>query len=216
MKKTKFTILLTMLVISTSCAQLLSKRSFIDEMDHETDSFWVAGRDFEHASGDTGSAYRTREEVMQRTPLDGATKEEVERMRSVQSELTRKVNGLTEDQYSKYQSVRSYLKTDTEKIYYLGLSEYERDDYVQSKMFSVYRENIRRPSSHNFGYKTAKSPKVDVGMKKNDVMRSWGRPAKIDIAGDPKYGNERWSFYDNGQMKQVYFENGKVSGWVLD
>jgi hypothetical protein len=216
MKMTNLVLLLATLVFSTSCAQFLSKRSFIDEMEQETDSFWVAGRDFEHTSGDTGSAYRTREEILKRTPLDGASKEEVERIRSVQNELTRKVNALSEDQYSKYQQVRSYLKTDSEKIYYLGLSEYERDNYVQSKMFSVYRDNIRRPASHNFGYKTAKTPKVDVGMKKDDVMRSWGRPAKVDVAGDPKYENERWSFYDNGQMKQVYFENGKVSGWVLD
>ena len=216
MKKTKLTLLLTILVFSTSCAQFLAKRSFIDEMNNETDSFWVAGRDFQQASGDTGTAYRTREEVMQRTPLDGATKEEVERARSVQSELTRKVNKLSEEQYSKYQTVRSYLKTDSEKIYYLGLSEYERDSYVQTKMFSVYREKIRRPASHDFGYKTAKAPEVNVGMRKNDVMKSWGRPAKVDVAGNPKYQNERWSFYDNGQMKQVYFENGKVSGWVVD
>ncbi len=185
-------------------------------MEHETDSFWVAGRDFDQTSGDTGRAYRTREEVLKRTPLDGATKEEVERIRSVQTELGKKLNGLTDEQYTQYQSVRDYLENDSEKIYYLNLSPYERESYVQSKMFSVYRDNIRRPASHNFGYKTARSPNVSVGMRKNDVMRSWGRPAQVDVAGDPKYENERWSFYDNGQTKQVYFENGKVSGWVLD
>ncbi|WP_127717960.1 hypothetical protein [Halobacteriovorax sp. HLS] len=216
MKMTRLGTLLVLLVITSSCTQLLTNRSFIDEMEHETDSFWVAGRDFEQTAGDTGRAHRTREEVMKRTPLDGATKEEVEQMSSVQKELSRKVNGLSDEQYTQYQSVIDYLNSDSEKIYYLNLSAYERESYVQSKMFSVYKENIRRPASHEFGYKTAVAPTVLVGMKKEDVMRSWGRPAQVDVAGDPKYENERWSFYDNGEVKQVYFENGKVSGWVLD
>jgi hypothetical protein len=216
MKMTNLISLTFLLVISSSCSQLLTNRSFIDEMEHETDSFWVAGRDFDTTSGDSGKQYRTREEVMQRTPLDGATREEVERKRSVQGELNKKLNALTDEQYTQYQSVREYLENDSEKIYYLNLSQYEREAYVQSKMFSVYRDNIRRPASHSFGYKTARSPRVAVGMRKSDVMRSWGRPAQVDVAGDPKYENERWSFYDNGQMKQVYFENGKVSGWVLE
>lgn len=216
MKMTKLILLATFLVISTSCTQLLARRSFIDEMEHETDSFWVAGRDFNTASGDTGKRYRTRADVAKRTPMDGATKEEVDRRKSVESELGRKLNALSDEQYTKYQQVREYLENDSEKIYYLNLPRYERESYVQSKMFSVYRDNIRRPASHNFGYKTARNPRVAVGMRKDDVMRSWGRPAQVDVAGDPKYENERWSFYDNGQMKQVYFENGKVSGWVLE
>jgi outer membrane protein assembly factor BamE (lipoprotein component of BamABCDE complex) len=59
-------------------------------------------------------------------------------------------------------------------------------------------------------------PELFVGMKKDDVVRNWGRPARIEVAGDPSYQNERWAFYFNGKTKNVYFENGKVQGWELD
>ena len=55
-----------------------------------------------------------------------------------------------------------------------------------------------------------------LGMDKKTVMKKWGRPTRIDVAGNPTNENERWSFYYNGKVRQVYFEKGVVNGWVID
>lgn len=57
---------------------------------------------------------------------------------------------------------------------------------------------------------------IYYGMGKSDVIRAWGKPARVEIAGHPSYENERWSFYEGGEVKQVYFESGRVQGWALD
>jgi len=216
MRTIKFIILVQTLLILGGCAGLLGNRSFIDQMDRESDSIWVAGQDFDLTSGDSGRAHRSREEILERTPLDGLTREQALENKSVRTELAAKLNSMTDDQYTQYASVRDHLDSDSEKIYYLNLPVSERQDYVRTKMFSVYKKTMRSPASHNFGYKTARSPSVSVGMKKDDIMRMWGRPIQIDVAGDPRYENERWSFYDGSQVKQIYFENGQVSGWILE
>ncbi|MBF0209084.1 MAG: hypothetical protein HQK53_19670, partial [Oligoflexia bacterium] len=55
---------------------------------------------------------------------------------------------------------------------------------------------------------------IFLGMSKELVMQSWGRPLKIDVAGDPVRENERWLFYSYGGPKYVYFESGRVRGWA--
>lgn len=57
---------------------------------------------------------------------------------------------------------------------------------------------------------------IFYGMGKNDVIRVWGKPGRVEIAGHPSYENERWSFFEGGEVKQVYFESGRVQGWALD
>ncbi len=56
---------------------------------------------------------------------------------------------------------------------------------------------------------------VMVGMDKVNVIKLWGNPMKIDIAGNPNSQNERWSFYTEGRKRVIYFENGKVEGWNI-
>jgi hypothetical protein len=53
-------------------------------------------------------------------------------------------------------------------------------------------------------------------MQKSTVISSWGRPVKVEIAGDPRNENEKWSFSENGKMRHVYFESGVVQGWTVD
>ncbi len=216
MRTFKLIILIQALLLLGGCAALLENRSFIDQMDREANSFWTAGKDFELTSGDSGRADRSRDEILDRTPMDGLTREEARENQSVRKELAKKLDSLTDEQFTQYSAVRDHLDTDSEKIYYLKLPTRERQEYIHTKMFSVYKKNMRSPASHNFGYKTARSPNVAVGMRKDDIMRMWGRPVQVDVAGDPRYENERWSFYDGSQVRQIYFENGQVSGWVLE
>ena len=48
------------------------------------------------------------------------------------------------------------------------------------------------------------------------VVKSWGNPSKVDVAGDPKNQNERWTFYEKNKVKRVYFEKGLVNGWDIN
>jgi hypothetical protein len=43
----------------------------------------------------------------------------------------------------------------------------------------------------------------------------WGRPAQVEVAGNPDNENERWTFFESGSMRQVYFESGSVQGWNI-
>ncbi|PIK14811.1 MAG: hypothetical protein CES88_10775 [Halobacteriovorax sp. JY17] len=212
----KSILVISLLLNLSGCAELLTSRSFIDEMDRESDSFWVAGEDFNVTAGDSGRAHRTRAEIMKRTPLDGLTKEEIQEKTLLSKELTRKVNAMTDEEYTQYVSIRDKLETDSEKAYYLNLSKHDRGEYLRTKFFTAYQKDSRSPASHDFGFRRTKTTKVDMGMNKNDIMKIWGRPMQVDVAGDPRYENERWSFYDGSHVKQIYFENGVVSGWILE
>ncbi len=55
-----------------------------------------------------------------------------------------------------------------------------------------------------------------LGMSKAQVLRAWGRPGRVDIAGNPKYQNERWAFFAKSNVYYVFFEAGSVQGWQLD
>ncbi len=50
-------------------------------------------------------------------------------------------------------------------------------------------------------------------MSKNDIVASLGKPARVEIAGNPSYENERWVYQFNGSSKYIYFESGVVQGW---
>ena len=62
------TLLTASLLLSTSCSVFMPDRSFIEEMNRETDPYLVAGKDFPVVSGDTGETHRSREEIKKRTP----------------------------------------------------------------------------------------------------------------------------------------------------
>ncbi len=69
--------------------------------------------------------------------------------------------------------------------------------------------------------KPATTDYLHLGMGKNNVQRSLGIPTQVEVAGNPKYENERWiyetqvptmdGFYS--ERRVIYFENGTVVGW---
>jgi hypothetical protein len=60
-----------------------------------------------------------------------------------------------------------------------------------------------------------------LGMKKSNVQMQLGRPNLVEVAGNPKYGYERWTYETaiptmSGYMTErqvIYFEQGQVVGW---
>lgn len=216
MKRHKILIILFCLNL-ISCTHLFEGRQFISEMDRESDSFLVPGRDFRTVPGDSGQAYRTAEEIMERTPANYRTKEEYEYQRSLMDELQWRENQLTEIEMARYRQVGAYLPSESEKIYYLSLSPYERDSYIQSKSAEVER-NVRAPASMGRPslFTTHETTSIALGMDKDRVLGVFGHPSRVDVAGNPAHENERWAFVENGRVRYVYFEAGVVQGWALD
>lgn len=62
---------------------------------------------------------------------------------------------------------------------------------------------------------------LHLGMGKSRVQNTLGQPSVIEVAGNPKYENERWVYERSvptlkGYYKEkrvIYFEGGNVVGW---
>jgi hypothetical protein len=209
-------IFFTLLLVS-GCAGLSTDRSFIDEMDYETEGLFVPGRDFSVVPGDSGEAFRTREEISLRTPYSGREGESRMEEVSIRKELRSKERRLTSMGRQQYREAIPYLETASERIYFLNLSPYERDDYIRTREV--------RPAGRSLGRGVASvssslpgrdwSPRgIEIGMNKSSVVSLWGRPERVDVAGNPTNENERWTFLDgSGARRHVYFEKGAVQGW---
>lgn len=212
-------ILLTgIFLILTSCGQMVTDRSFIREMERETDGFFVAERDFEITSGDTGRAWRTRKQIKKRTPASINERKGDLRNRSIKKELAKKVNALSQKDYNHYQSVSDSFKNDSEKIYFLNLSTYEKRNYFLGQRAPQLREK-RKFETHHFiaarEIASSRERELYLGMGKDELVAIWGRPYRVDIAGDPRNENERWSFKRARERKIVFLESGAVQGWSL-
>jgi len=209
----KITLLLAMMSILSGCAELLQSRSFVSEMDNQDEDIFVAGRDFPTVAGDTGDAYRSREEIMQRTPASVAESAQRAERNSIRSELENKELTLSPYQKSLYRVAEQYMDTDSEKIYFLNLSDPEKVEYLDSRSLRNYNLNRVQGGRELASLQPVYNSALSRGMSKDDVVATWGRPARIDIAGNPDNQNERWAFYGNGGVRYIYFESGQVEGW---
>lgn len=204
--------LLPLLLIIQSCSSgLFTQRSFIQEMEYE-ESFLEPGRDFRVLGGDPANAYKNRRSMMKRIPSSSHEKKEFLHEITLEEELAALENKLDENEFRHYQNYKDNLESNSEKIYFLKLSGItERDHYLESlgvvdPAYKPLREEVQ------FAIETRE---IVVGMSKTDVRNSWGSPMKIDVAGNPRYENERWIFYESGRLKEIYFESGQVQGWSI-
>jgi hypothetical protein len=207
-------LLVTTLGLASSCSVFMPDRSFIEEMNRESDSYFMAGKDFKVVNGDTGEAYRSKEEVQKRTPSSERSREKMKEETSLKQELDQKEADIPDDYMDQYSKDKKYLPTDSDKLYYLSLALSERPGYISIKKQDSQEDQgknqdfVQRHSIH--------SKEIYLGMNKGQVVQAWGKPSKVDIAGNPSNQNERWSFMEDGSVKQIYFEQGKVQGWALD
>ncbi len=206
----------------SGCASLFQERTFIKEMDRQSDGTWVPHEDFHVVPGDEQDGYRSREQIAARTP-DGNRENSFND--NLERELSMKEKLLTVEQYAEYAELKPDLETTSEKIYFLSLSVDDRDDYLSSRQIGKYArrvttKNVRRgyraPASSPVRNSFRSSRDIHQGMEKDDVRSTWGRPTRVDVAGHPGNQNERWTFYENGKVKQVFFEGGVVQGWSLE
>jgi hypothetical protein len=123
----------------------------------------------------------------------------------------------TEADREQYFNYRPYMESDDDKIAFLSIPTREgRERYaVQQGMYF---------KTHKFSPRVQQAvSKADIvlGMTKEAVIESWGDPESIEVAGNPRYGNERWHYVEYNSTsegyqredREVIFEAGRVAGW---
>lgn len=195
----------------TACSQFQTGRSYLSEMEYDDTPYYRPAEDFPVLAGDTGSMGRRLEDYEPGTPLSKEAAFERRRETSLEGELLRLEGSQSEEDLEFYQSQKKYLSTTSEKIYFLKLPAFEREDYLRSRGFAAKAE--AEPSRQPASYFGVRSATLGLGMNKEEVVESLGRPYKVEIAGNPSFENERWAYKMNGATKYIYFESGTVQGW---
>lgn len=191
------------------CGMMMPERSYLSEMERNDEGFFRPREDFPVVAGDTGRTYRTNREIKSRTPASVSEQLHDREQASLNSQLAKLEGAQSEGANNHYQQYRKRLGSTSEKIYFLSLrSRTERDEYLSS------RGLLDTPSytAYEMGH-PAEDSQLLVNMSKQDVLSSWGRPERVDVAGKPSLENERWLYRRDGAVKYIYFEGGKVGGW---
>jgi len=180
-------------------------------MEYDDSPYYRPAVDFPVLAGDTGSMGRSLEDYGPGTPLSKDAAYAKRRETSLEGELLRLEEAQSQEDLEFYQTQKRYLSTTSEKIYFLKLPHFEREDYLRSRGFAEKAPETasRQPASY-FGVRSAQ---LGLGMNKQEVVDSLGRPYKVEIAGNPSFENERWAYKMNGATKYIYFESGTVQGW---
>ncbi len=204
-------LLLSLLLTATGCTQFHTGRSFLTAMENDDSRFFNPTDDFPVVTGDTGRFWNTENEQKRRTPASDEDVAQSRSQRLLNQELRNLESSESEEGVNFYESHRHQLQTTSEKIFFLKLPPHERRDYLMSRGF------IAEPKSHvlsqperMFGIR---KQDIQLGMSKSDVAASWGKPVRVEVAGNPQNENERWLYKMNGASKYIYFEAGQVQGW---
>lgn len=207
--------LLLLTLLCGACANLQSGRSFLTEMGQDDRSFFEPGDDFPVLAGDSGRTWRNRRELLSRTPASEEDLAERRGRRSLKEELRQLEGSQSEGAFSQYEKYQHRFSNISERIYYLRLSPAERESYLQSRGFVepvAFKESRPVVTPHE-RLSANRFTDVSLGMSKDDVRYTWGRPSRVEVAGNPSNENERWLYNMNGAARYIYFESGRVEGW---
>lgn len=200
-----------LLALPVGCAQFHTGRTFLAEMEQDDSTFFEPRNDFPVVAGDTGRDWRTDKEMRARTPAGMQDVEESRTSRYLRSELRSLEEGQSEEALEFYEQHKQKFGSTSEKIYFLKLPHRERKDYLISRGF-IEEPKVPLYTSNEKDF-AVKHQDILLGMTKNDVLTSWGKPVQVDVAGNPRNENERWLYKMNGASKYIYFESGQVEGW---
>ena len=123
----------------------------------------------------------------------------------------------SESEKRQYYLFKSSLKTDSQRIQFLQLPTLEERE---KKAVSLGLRNQLTNSSPQ-EQAAIEGNDIFVGMTKRGVRESWGDPESIEVAGNPIYGNERWTYSAfvstpegfSQENRTILFESGYVIGW---
>lgn len=200
-----------LLTLPVGCAQFHTGRTYLSEMEHDDSTFFEPRNDFPVVAGDTGRDWRSDKEMRARTPASMDDLEESRATRYLRNELRALEAGQSEEALEFYDKHKHQLATTSEKIYFLKLPVRERREYLLTRGF-IEEPKVPLYTEREKSFALRKQD-ILLGMTKNDVMESWGKPVRVEIAGNPRNENERWLYKMNGASKYIYFESGQVEGW---
>lgn len=154
-----------------------------------------------------------------RTPP--SSKDDDQARLSTKTRLKQLENGIrTKKEMDQYSRVLPYLKSETERIEFLELADYEaRQKWLNQKNF------MDRPKqAQETMQELVDAQDIAVGMPQNLVKKAWGDPEHIEVSGNPQFRNERWRYSKyistpegyKLERKSVYFEGGRVAGWEIE
>lgn len=203
-------ILSLILALPLVACTMVPNRSYLAQMEDNDDAFFQPREDFPVVPGDTGRSWRTDKDWKRRTPASETSRLRDREELSLENELAKLESAQTEGAANHYQQYRAKLGSTSERIYFLQLkSKAEREEYLSSRGFRAEASAVL-PFEHHWA---AQHGELLLGMTKTDVEESWGRPERVDVAGNPTYENERWMYRRDGAAKYIFFENGRVGGW---
>lgn len=202
----------TVLLSLFSCAELPTGRTYLSEMEHDDHSFYRPEEDFPVVGGDAEVTGMSMDDYRRnRLPRTQEEKTYDREGQLLRAELQALESSQGEEDLAFYQKYKKRLATHSEKIYYLKLPRGERRQYLEDRGF-IESQAKRSPASFGDSF-TQRRSEVNLGMSKNDVVASLGKPSRVEVAGNPSYENERWMYQVNGASKYIYFESGVVQGW---
>lgn len=204
-------ILSFLLSLPMSCTQFQTGRTYLTEMEHDDSRFFSPAEDFPIVGGDSGRTWNTEEEQRARTPASKEEYSEDRIARFLRQEL-RELEAIQSERGLKfYDEHKHQLRTVSERIYFLKIPPYERRDYLVGRGFIT--EPKSQLATANERMFAIEKKDIMMGMTKDDVLGSWGKPVQVEVAGNPRNENERWLYRMNGASKYIYFESGEVQGW---
>jgi hypothetical protein len=204
-------VLSLLFILPVGCTQFQTGRTYLSEMENDDSTFFNPKEDFPIVAGDTGRYWTSEKERRARTPASEDDLMEDRTTRALRAELKSLEAGQSEEGLEFYEKHKHQLTTPSEKIYFLKLANAERREYLMTRGF------IAEPSANSYTPReklfAVRKQDILLGMKKTDVMESWGKPLRVEVAGNPRNENERWLYKMNGASKYIYFESGEVQGW---
>ena len=204
-------IIFLVLGLPFGCTTFHTGRTCLTEMEHDDSSFFTPRNDFPVVAGDSGRYWMSEQERRERTPASEDEQRDNLAARTLKRELKELESVQTEENFEFYNQHQHKFSTTSEKIYFLRLPPYERREYLLSRGF--FSEDRAPAFSDKDRVFAVRKQDILLGMTKGDVLESWGKPLRVEVAGNPRNENERWLYRMNGASKFIYFESGQVQGW---
>ena len=194
-----------------SCG-LTPQRSYLAEMEHDDSTLFEPRKDFNVIPGDEGISWRSDEMWRARIPADEFQLKSEREERVMHNHLNKLERSQSEGAQQHYDKIKKHLPTVSERIYFLSLrGRIEREEYLSARGI-----NEDSPPLERLNRSIASKGVLSLGMSKGDVEASWGEPMRVDFAGNPTLENERWVYQADGAAKYIFFESGRVGGWLND
>lgn len=197
------------LSISASCA-LMPDRTYLSKMEHDDSSLFTPKEDFAVVGGDSGRDWRTSSEWKQRIPASEHQTKEEKHQDMIKSQLAELESKQSDEDRAFFHQYNQSFASDSERIYFLGLNSLEKKQYLKAKGIGN-DDSFYTPLERQIASEQAE---ILLGMGKEEVISLWGHPDRREIAGQPRYENERWLYNRAGQGRFIYFEGGRVEGWT--